>query len=168
MVFFDRFPIVTSDLRQHFSKRANIKQIPLRGAHFLEEDLAVFDAPFFSITSAEAVSMDPQQRMLLETAYRALENGREIRIQKLLMNLGSHQYSWNADRESIRYKNWSLYGKLCRRLQDDDDQGLGESSQICSDWRIDDFACKSAQLVLQFERTKCESGYRLFQQHDCT
>jgi acyl transferase domain-containing protein len=34
----------------------------------------VFDAPFFSITSKEATSMDPQQRWLLENTYRALEN----------------------------------------------------------------------------------------------
>ncbi|MCJ1283862.1 hypothetical protein MMC26_003193 [Xylographa opegraphella] len=46
----------------------------VKGGHFLAEDLAVFDAPFFSLTPAEAASMDPQQRWLLETAYRALEN----------------------------------------------------------------------------------------------
>ncbi|PVI01618.1 hypothetical protein DM02DRAFT_590921 [Periconia macrospinosa] len=45
-----------------------------KGAHFLEEDPAVFDAPFFMITKAEAASMDPQQRKLLEVAYHALEN----------------------------------------------------------------------------------------------
>lgn len=50
-------------------------QIPVRGGHFLEENLAAFDAPFFSIAHAEAMSMDPQQRGLLETSYRALENG---------------------------------------------------------------------------------------------
>ena len=36
------------------------------GAHFLQEGLAVFDAPFFSTTSAEASSMDLQQRGLFE------------------------------------------------------------------------------------------------------
>lgn len=47
----------------------------MRGGHFLKEDLAIFDASFFSITASEAMAMDPQQRMLLETAYTALENG---------------------------------------------------------------------------------------------
>ncbi|KAI0594688.1 polyketide synthase PksD [Biscogniauxia sp. FL1348] len=45
-----------------------------KGAHFLQEDPSAFDAPFFSVTSKEALSMDPQQRLLLETTYRALEN----------------------------------------------------------------------------------------------
>ncbi|KAG8157435.1 hypothetical protein KVR01_012819 [Diaporthe batatas] len=48
--------------------------LPSTGAHFLKGDPAAFDAPFFSITSKEAAAMDPAQRMLLETAYRALEN----------------------------------------------------------------------------------------------
>nr|APX44009.1 polyketide synthase [Pestalotiopsis microspora] len=45
-----------------------------RGAHFIKEDPAVFDAPFFSITASEAASMDPQQRWALESAYHAFEN----------------------------------------------------------------------------------------------
>ncbi|TVY39720.1 Reducing polyketide synthase [Lachnellula subtilissima] len=48
--------------------------LPLRGGHFLKEDLGAFDAPFFSVTPAEAVAMDPQQRIMLETSYHALEN----------------------------------------------------------------------------------------------
>ena len=50
-------------------------KLPLRGAHFLKGDIAAFDAPFFSITRSEATGMDPQQRILLETTYRAIENG---------------------------------------------------------------------------------------------
>ncbi|KAI1152215.1 polyketide synthase PksD [Nemania diffusa] len=45
-----------------------------KGANFIREDPAVFDGPFFSMTSNEAASMDPQQRWLLEASYRALEN----------------------------------------------------------------------------------------------
>ncbi|KAI1843955.1 hypothetical protein JX266_009821 [Neoarthrinium moseri] len=45
-----------------------------RGAHFLSQDPAIFDAPFFSITRNEAIAMDPQQRYALEASYRAFEN----------------------------------------------------------------------------------------------
>lgn len=45
------------------------------GAHFIKEDLGTFDAPFFGISGTEASAVDPQHRILLETAYRALENG---------------------------------------------------------------------------------------------
>jgi acyl transferase domain-containing protein len=48
----------------------------IRGGHYLKQDIAAFDAPFFSITPNEAKAMDPQQRMALEVAYEALENGK--------------------------------------------------------------------------------------------
>ncbi|KAK8102255.1 hypothetical protein PG984_015401 [Apiospora sp. TS-2023a] len=57
------------------SPKASINNaLSSRGGYFLEEDPAVFDAPFFSITPKEAASMDPQQRWMLEATYRALEN----------------------------------------------------------------------------------------------
>ena len=49
-------------------------RLPLRGGHFIEEDPGLFDADFFSIAPTEAVAIDPVQRILLETAYRAFEN----------------------------------------------------------------------------------------------
>ncbi|KAL9639494.1 MAG: hypothetical protein Q9204_001069 [Flavoplaca sp. TL-2023a] len=51
-------------------------QVSIQKAHFLQQDIAAFDAPFFSISSTDAMLMDPQQRMLLEHTYKALENGK--------------------------------------------------------------------------------------------
>ncbi|PHH69515.1 hypothetical protein CDD82_7707 [Ophiocordyceps australis] len=48
--------------------------ISFRGAHFLKGDVAAFDSPFFSIAAEDAKAIDPQQRMLLEVSYEALEN----------------------------------------------------------------------------------------------
>jgi acyl transferase domain-containing protein len=45
------------------------------GGMFLEDiDLADFDASFFEISRQEAISMDPNQRQMLEVVYEGLEN----------------------------------------------------------------------------------------------
>lgn len=59
--------------KEHGHRPGTVKN---RGGHFLADDPARFDAPFFSIQPAEAECMDPQQRLLLETSYHALENGK--------------------------------------------------------------------------------------------
>ncbi|RAH86821.1 polyketide synthase [Aspergillus japonicus CBS 114.51] len=41
--------------------------------YFLSQDVAKFDASFFSLNPLEAQAMDPQHRLLLETVYEALE-----------------------------------------------------------------------------------------------
>lgn len=53
-------------------------QINHDSGFFLAEDPSRFDAPFFSITSKEAAGMDPVQRILLEVAYEAFENGKQV------------------------------------------------------------------------------------------
>ncbi|KAI1312188.1 thiolase-like protein [Xylaria venustula] len=47
----------------------------VRQSYFLEEDIRAFDAAFFNINPNEADSIDPQQRLLMETVYEALERG---------------------------------------------------------------------------------------------
>lgn len=47
----------------------------VKHAYTLEEDIREFDAAFFKTNAREAEAMDPQQRILLETVYEALESG---------------------------------------------------------------------------------------------
>ena len=43
-------------------------------SYLLSEDHRVFDAPFFKIKPVEAHSIDPQQRLLMETVYETIES----------------------------------------------------------------------------------------------
>jgi acyl transferase domain-containing protein len=45
-----------------------------RGGHFLKSNGAAFDAQFFTLTKAEALSMDPQQRILMEKYAYSTQN----------------------------------------------------------------------------------------------
>ncbi|KAJ5591646.1 Acyl transferase/acyl hydrolase/lysophospholipase [Penicillium hispanicum] len=46
----------------------------VQGGHYLSEDPAHFDGPFFNITRNELLTLDPQQRLVMENVYHALEN----------------------------------------------------------------------------------------------
>ncbi|KAL8910258.1 MAG: hypothetical protein Q9171_004422 [Xanthocarpia ochracea] len=60
------------------SNRQNV--LATKGGHFLKQDPYAFDAAFFNITAAEAISFDPKQRIAMEITYEALENaGKTVR-----------------------------------------------------------------------------------------
>ncbi|KAJ5715842.1 uncharacterized protein N7483_013023 [Penicillium malachiteum] len=74
----------------------------VRGGHFLKDDVALFDAPFFSITAKEAHAMDPQQRLALEVAYEALENG-GMRMEDVLgSSMACYMASFTRDYATLR------------------------------------------------------------------
>ena len=53
----------------HYHGASNV-----RAAYLLAEDPRLFDAQFFNIPINEAEVIDPQQRLLIETVYEALES----------------------------------------------------------------------------------------------
>ena len=44
-------------------------------SYVLDEDIRAWDADFFKVSANEASAIDPQQRLLMETVYEALEAG---------------------------------------------------------------------------------------------
>lgn len=67
----DRF-----ELRGHYHpKGANHGTTNVQRAYFVDGDPRLFDAAFFNISPNEAESIDPQQRLLMEVVYEALEAG---------------------------------------------------------------------------------------------
>ncbi|KAH7032672.1 uncharacterized protein B0I36DRAFT_286783 [Microdochium trichocladiopsis] len=50
------------------------ESLPFKSGYFLQEDISAFDARFFRVPPRDAHGMDPQQRVLLEVVYEALEN----------------------------------------------------------------------------------------------
>lgn len=80
--FLERGGIASNDvpknrfsLKGHYDGSRKTGTMRPPGGMFLENvDLADFDAPFFEISRTEAISMDPNQRQMLEVVYEGLEN----------------------------------------------------------------------------------------------
>ncbi|CAM1502592.1 Fc.00g073680.m01.CDS01 [Cosmosporella sp. VM-42] len=79
--------------------------------HYLRGSISTFDAPFFSITPAEARGMDPQQRGMLESVYKALENA-GLALPKIAgSQTGVYVGCFTADYNDITVKDLDLPSK---------------------------------------------------------
>ncbi|KAJ5758194.1 uncharacterized protein N7511_006888 [Penicillium nucicola] len=93
------FPPDRLNIDAHYSPETDrLDSLSIRGGHFMKDDLSRFDAPFFSITAAEAEAMEPPQRLLLESAFHALENAgiplERIAKTKTAVFAGSSGHDW--------------------------------------------------------------------------
>ncbi len=72
------------------------------GAFLQEKDIQEFDTEFFGIASREAAHLDPQQRMLLEVSWEALENAAivpsELENTKTGVFVGMHWDDYSSER----------------------------------------------------------------------
>ncbi|KAK8009898.1 hypothetical protein PG990_008863, partial [Apiospora arundinis] len=88
-----------------------VAQLRIRHAHFMEEDPRSFDAPFFNMSYAEASVLDPQQRGLLEGAYRTFENA-GIPMESLSRSPTSvYCASFSRDGETITGRDFSAQSR---------------------------------------------------------
>lgn len=112
--------------------------------------------------------MDPQQRWLLETSYRALENGMSSSnpqpavTSKPLLTL----YSWYSPGESSRNQYSSLRFIYLRRLHYDDCKRPRSCAADGVHLYEPEHSGKPAQLVLRPKRSQHTRQHCLFIQYD--
>ncbi|KAF9636566.1 polyketide synthase [Lasiodiplodia theobromae] len=69
----------------------------VKHGYFLDDDLRSFDAAFFNVAEEEAKAMDPQQLMLLECTYEALEDAGMPKEKVAGANVGTFMASSLSD-----------------------------------------------------------------------
>ena len=133
-------------------------KVVTRRAGFVD-DVTGFDAPFFGMSTREVRLMDPQHRLLLETAWRAVEHSGtaptalENTNTGVFVGLATHDYLGMASGEltypeieaymAIGTSNAAAAGRISYRL------GLqGPSVAV-------DTACSSSLVAIQIGRASC-------------
>ncbi|KAK4210859.1 hypothetical protein QBC37DRAFT_27292 [Rhypophila decipiens] len=89
-----------------------IQSYNTKSGYFLSQDVADFDSRFFGFGSHEADVTDPQQRILLETTYEALENA-GIPIESLKgSDTAVYAAMFARDYDRMGYKNLESLSKF--------------------------------------------------------
>ncbi|GKZ40786.1 type I Iterative Polyketide synthase (PKS) [Aspergillus brasiliensis] len=94
----DRFNMDAFYSEQHHPGTAKA-----RNGYYLGEDLAVFDAEFFGISSAELPRMDPRQRLLLEVVWECMESSGQVDWRG--KNIGCFVGAFNEDWMELNHRD---------------------------------------------------------------
>lgn len=76
-----------------------------KNGYFLQQDITAFDAALFNIPLYEADSMDPQQRILMETTYEALENAGQTLEHIKGTDTSVHMACYARDYDRMQWKD---------------------------------------------------------------
>lgn len=96
----DRFPLE----RFYAEQPATPGKVMTRWGGFLE-GIERFDAGFFEMSPREAERLDPAQRLLLETAWEALEDGGQLPGSAALLETGVFVGLWLSDFEARLFRD---------------------------------------------------------------
>ncbi|KAH8588918.1 putative polyketide synthase [Bisporella sp. PMI_857] len=142
----------------------------IQGGNFLSEDPAFFDYTFFNVTKTELLTLDPQQRLILENVFHALENAcSNVSRQRLAgipmeKSVGSNTsvYATGFNHDHVAVLNADLESPLKYKI-------TGVSNSIISNrisWFWDfkgpsltlDTACSSSMVALHLAAQSLRSG----------
>ena len=82
-------------------------------SYWLEEDHRVFDASFFNITPKEAEAIDPQQKILLEVVYEAMETAGFSLQEYSGKNVSVFVGTMTADYDGLTQKDEQTSSQYC-------------------------------------------------------
>ncbi|KAB8223148.1 hypothetical protein BDV33DRAFT_200703 [Aspergillus novoparasiticus] len=132
----------------------------VQGAHFLEENSRMFDAGFFKMSKSEVLCLDPQQRLVMENVYHALENA-GLPMEKIISsNTSVFVSGFNRDQQAIASIDPSMTFRH---------RAVGENQAIIANrisWFYDlkgpslvvDTACSSSMVALHLATQSLQSG----------
>ena len=75
------------------------------GGYFLQEDVRAFENSFFGINNLEAISMDPQQRKLLEVVFECFEHAGVSLDRVSGTNTGVYVGNFTIDYQSMQSRD---------------------------------------------------------------
>lgn len=129
-------------------------------SYLLDEDISLFDASFFSISPVEAASMDPQQRILLETVHEAFEAAGltlpQIKGSQTGVYVGSMTDDWSAmqRRDMETATTYAATGTASSMLSN----RISHTFDLHGPSETIDTACSSSLVALHHAATALRTG----------
>ncbi|MET9018059.1 beta-ketoacyl synthase N-terminal-like domain-containing protein [Streptomyces olivaceoviridis] len=132
--------------------------LPARAGLLEDENIESFDAQFFGIAPDEAREMDPQQRLMLEVAWEAIEDaglaGQELRGSRTGVYVGVTWHDWADRAPAARVSPYTATGRALNMTANRISYALGLRGPSMAV----DTACSSSLLAVHLACQALRSG----------